>query len=164
MYVSRLSETTCCHATLVSIFCLVPPPKSKGRLAFSISCNIWMTYCHREAWWQGGDNKLLYLHMTKIKSKPTSSRFWAAVLQPLFNWNFSNIKNIKVSGGKNANTDIWEPSTNCWTNQHASLEFQFKRWWLLHPSERRGKWRRKCVKRTTKPKGMEILLRVGSTL
>lgn len=59
-----------------------------------------MTYYHCEAWWQGGDDKLLYLHMTKIESKPTYSRFWATVFQfrlteiSVFTKNQSERKNI----------------------------------------------------------------------
>lgn len=48
-----------------------------------------MTFYHCQALWQGGDDKLLFLHMTKIESKPTYSRFWAKVFQ-------ANITDISV--------------------------------------------------------------------
>lgn len=51
---------------------------------------ILMTYYHYEAWWQGGDSKLLCLHMTQMESKTTLRLFWATVFKPSFKSIFSN--------------------------------------------------------------------------
>lgn len=71
MYVSRLNEKPAMSRPLDCFtgVNLLPQLKSGGRLAFAISffCHFWMTYYHCEAWLLGGDNKLLYLRMTKIK-------------------------------------------------------------------------------------------------
>ena len=48
---------------------LLPPPPPLApysRLALAITCNMLMTYYHCAAWQQGGDDKLLYLHMTTM--------------------------------------------------------------------------------------------------
>lgn len=78
-------------STVISLLPYSPPQtKSKERLAFELSSNILMTYYHYEAWWQGGDSKLLCLHMTQMESKTTLRLFWATVFQPSFKSIFSN--------------------------------------------------------------------------
>lgn len=79
-----------------------------------------------------GEDKLLYLHMTKTSSCQLAAPGFPAS----FNINFSHLK-IKVRGGKGASATSWYQAVRYDTSQHAGQELEFEKSWMK--DECRGK-------------------------